>query len=290
MLRQVTLALALALASGCGSKKQEPTSLPAPSDRALLQAAYDKYLTETTSLLSPVAGWPTDRDCDAALWAGVARRAGVTEVDMLAALTPEGRPTRRPYQDCGPVSEGLAGDSGATTSSDMVLGTVLGLHAQGSVEGLTRLYDYGSSQTWVMGVPRELISRVVLKPTGIGMLAEALKDVGGEDHPLARAIPNPPLPVEADYEEHLQALSVLLQRDMGRDPGQPTTCASRLEDGLIQAVCLDLDRATQLLKDPTKYKAPSYVRAGVDHPESQQVLERVHWLLAAKLVLEASPN
>lgn len=282
-----TLALALALAlASCGSLKTEPKSLTSGEQRQELQLQYDARRQELEKTLAgQTAHWPVPADCDGALWAGVARRAGLDQVDVSQALTQEGRPTRRPGQDCGPTSEGLAGDSAATTSSDMILGIVLGLHSAKDVDSLQRLWDYGKQESWVMGVPKSLVSRVLLKPTGIGMLAEAIKSLGGREH-NERWVPNPPLPVEADYEEHLQALSVLLQRDTGRDPSGPTTCSKRQEDALIQAVCRDFSRAASLLLG--SYKSPSYVRAGVgeDKETRQDILERVHWLLAAKVTLE----
>ena len=47
-----------------------------------------------------VGGWPTDAECDGALWAGVARAAGADWVDVSAAFRPDGRPTRKPLRDC----------------------------------------------------------------------------------------------------------------------------------------------------------------------------------------------
>ena len=57
-------------------------------------------------------GWPDENDCDGALWAGEARAAGL-QVDIAAALQPDGRPTRLPNADCGKDR------SAATTSTDM---------------------------------------------------------------------------------------------------------------------------------------------------------------------------
>jgi hypothetical protein len=168
-----------------------------------------------------------------------------------------------------------------------MLGIMLGLHAAKDVDSLGRLWDYGKQESWVMGVPRNLLSRVFLKPTGVGMLAEAIWSLSGPYH-SEKMVPNPPLPVQEDYEEHLQALSVLLQRDTGRDPAGPTTCSKRQEDALIQAVCKDFSRAANLLLG--SYKSPSYVRAGAgeDKETRQTILEQVHWLLAAKVTLEGN--
>jgi hypothetical protein len=258
-----------------------PKEKDAPVDKIeQLQQKYEQVLLDTQALLQPPALWPSDTDCDGALWAGIARRAGLPS-DVASALQSDGRPTRRPNQDCGPTSEGLAGDSAATTSNDMLLGIVLGLHAQKDLESLKLLWDYGFENNWIMGVPKTLLPRVLWRPTGYSLLAQAIYRLGGPDYSV-RNTPSLILPVEKDYEEHLQALSVLLSKDLGKPIGSPYTCLIRKSDALIQAVCGEYNTAADLLLGD--YKTPSYVRAG--HLEHEAILKQVHWLIAAKVVLE----
>ncbi len=245
-----------------------------------LQQKYEQVLLDTQALLQPPALWPSDTDCDGALWAGIARRAGLPS-DVASALQSDGRPTRRPNQDCGPTSEGLAGDSAATTSSDMLLGIVLGLYAQKDLKSLKSLWDYGFENNWIMGVPKTLLPRVLWRPTGYSLLAQAIYRLGGPDYSV-RNTPPGFFPVAKDYEEHLQAISVLLNRDLGKKVGNPYTCVTRTSDAFIQAVCGNREQATDLLLGD--YIAPSYVRAG--HKEHEPALKLTHWLIAAKVVLE----
>src|ERR1043166_4915987 len=130
-MRLVLFAILLLLWS-CGRDPKVPASL-----RSELASAYQVKLEELRSqTLSHAGGWPSDIDCDAALWAGLARAGGADWVEVSSAIRDDGRPTRLPGEDCLPPR------SAATTSNDMLTGIMLGLVEAGDGPSLSRLWDY----------------------------------------------------------------------------------------------------------------------------------------------------
>lgn len=260
------LLIILVFAFSCGTK-------PKPDQQNELSKRYSESLYP----FGTFAEWPSDHDCDAMLWAGLAARAGFT-VDLSVGMTPEGRPMRRPGHDC------LPGESAATTSNDMILGLLAGLHAQRNLGLLQTLYGYGKSNSWVMGTPIHMIGRVVLKPNNISLLARTIKHLGGPSYPEWQ-IPLVYVPLsDMDYPTHLQLVSIMLARDVGEtsvlnEVIVQQTCSYNQDDALAMAVCGDFRRATELLLGDYQY--PGYVRGS-------EAYKRVHWTLAAKLVLEAN--
>jgi hypothetical protein len=222
------------------------------------------------------AKWPSDYDCDAALWAGLAARAGA-KTNINAAITYEGRTTRKPNKDCLVPSE-----SASTTSNDMILGIITGLYYKKDLASLELIFHYGLVNNWVMGSPANMVARVVLKPNNIALLARAIKQLGGHDH-QERLIPLSYLPLkDSDYPTHLQFISIALARDTGEvnylaEQVVQETCKSNDQDALAAAICGDEAKAVELLLGDYSY--PAYVRGSENY-------KLVHWLLVAKLILE----
>jgi hypothetical protein len=225
-----------------------------------------------------LAGWPSDHDCDAALWAGIARAAGADWVQVSAALDSHGRPMRRPYSDCSTPDE-----SRTTTSNDMMTGIILGLVEEQNVSALKSFWDYGYTRGWVMGYPEWFLARVYLRPNGVSLLARALHQFsnGTISYPM-RFSPVLYGPTDADYATHLILLSRLIQRKVGgpsygMDIAEQIVAARHSTDALAQALAGNSILAAKLLMND--YKAPSYVRGHENY-------ELVHWLLAARVTLD----
>jgi hypothetical protein len=242
-----------------------------------LAEAYSYKLDEFDIISSSQeAKWPSDYDCDAALWAGLAARAG-TATDIKAALDGSGRTTRKPNKDCIVPSE-----SASSTSNDMILGIITGLYYKKDLASLELIFHYGLVNNWVMGYPASMAARVVLKPNNIALLARAIKQLGGHDH-QERFIPLSYLPLkDSDYPTHLQFISIALARDTGEtnyltEQTVQATCENNDQDALAAAICGDEAKAVDLLLGDYQY--PSYVRGSTNYP-------LVHWLLVAKLILE----
>lgn len=265
---------------GCG---QAGDPVP-PSLRDKLAGQYVEKLEQLRELSEDhTAGWPSDYDCDSSLWAGIARAGGATWVDVSAGVQPDGRTTRKPLTDCGPVEAGYAGDSATTTSNDMITGLILGLLASGDVTTVHKIYSYGESNGWIMGLPKYYVSRVLLRPNGITLMARILYHLsGGQRDYTVRLAPLVYGPTDGDYESHL----TLLSRYMEQELGGPQYGASWVEnyladnfpkDALAQAVAGRYDQAAELLTGD--YDPPSYVRGSSSYP-------LVHWLFTAKIVLD----
>jgi len=225
-------------------------------------------------------GWPDAHDCDQTLWAGEARAAGAA-IDLHLAEYNPGEIHRRPEAlgECYPT------ESASTISNDMLLGYLLGTWEARDADALIRLAQYGEVHNWVMGQPLSE-PRVILSPTGQGLLGRAIEKLGGPKKSYS-ILPDPCLPVEADYERHLQVVGIYLD---GRiSGGISSICLDALNrqakdaplDALFQAArgIYDADEGSAislLLND--QYQTPSYVRGAPAY-------EIIHKLLAGRIVL-----
>ena len=250
-----------------------------PALREQLQAEYDKKLQLLREVSeSNIAGWPADNECDGALWAGLARSAGAHWIDMAAALRPDGRPTRKPLRDCVTPDE-----SHTTTSNDMITGILLGLHVGGDAGSILRLYKYGEAHNWIMGYPEDYVSRVLLRPNGITLLARSLYKLSGGK--IDYAIRHAPLvygPMVEDYEAHLALVGRYLQRRVGgptfgADVTEKILARREPSDALAQAMAGYSNISAALLLN--NYKSPHYVRG-------HESYHLVHWLFAARIALD----
>jgi hypothetical protein len=165
----------------------------------------------------------------------------------------------------------------------MITGLLLGLLASQDETTVHKIYTYGESNNWIMGYPEYYVSRVLLRPNGITLMARILYHLsGGEKDYVVRLAPLIYGPTDGDYESHL----ALLSRYMEQTLGGPQYGASWTEnyladnfpkDALAQAVAGRYDRAAELLVGD--YQSPSYVRGSASYPT-------VHWLFVAKIVLD----
>ena len=258
----------------CGAEKEVPIDT-----LAALRLEYGYKLAELKEKTeNHIAGWPSDHDCDGALWAGIARAAGAEWVDMSAALRPDGRPTRRPLRDCVVPDE-----SKASTSNDMITGTLLGLQAAGDAASVLALYRYGEEHNWIMGYPDWYVARVLLRPNGITLIARVLYQLtnGQRDYGI-RLSPVVYGPVQADYEQHLILLSRIIEQkaggpQYGMEIAEKILAKASPFDALAQGVAGNYGLAALLLTG--NYESPTYVRG-------DETYHLVHWLLAAKVVLD----
>jgi hypothetical protein len=252
---------------GCGEKPKTVKNV------AKIRAGYDSRQVP----FDQIAGWPSDHDNDGSLWSGLAARAGMA-VDVSAAIQSNGRVTRRPFKDSLVPSE-----SASSVSNDMILGVISGLLYQKKVKTLESVFNYGKVNSWVMGYPAYMVGRVVLKPNNIALLARSIGHLGGPKYQEG-LIPLIYVPLQdSDYPTHLQLVSFVVARDVGEanffnELIVQETCSYNQNDALAMAVCGNYERAADLLL--SDYQYPSYVRGS-------EAYKTVHWMLAAKLILEA---
>jgi hypothetical protein len=263
----------------CG-REDTPIEL---SLRDKLAAEYASKLGELRDLSREhISGWPSDHDCDSALWAGIARAAGADWVEVDAGVRPNGRTTRRPLRDCV-----IPDESATSTSNDMITGLLLGALAAKDEPTIYKIYKYGEENNWVMGYPETYISRVLLRPNGITLMARILYGLsGGERDYTIRLAPMVYGPTDGDYESHLALLSRYMEQELGgpqygAEWTEKYLAANFPKDALARAVNGDYAAAAKLLTGD--YQSPSYVRG---HPS----YSLVHWLFVARVILDRSPN
>ena len=221
-----------------------------------------------------VGHWPSDKDCDGALWAGIVRAGGLA-VDIGMALTSEGRPTRRPLKDCGPANLGYPGDSAGTTSTDMMLGIIIGLFADNDLAGLQKMSAYAAAHGGIMGFPAENIAISLIKPGTSVHLARAIHALGGPASPWD-SVPQIYTPPAHDYELHLELLSMYETAAAGARLNFEETQALIYEanhnpnDALAQALLGRKAEAAKMLLDPN-WQVPHYVRG----PETADIVHRL---------------
>lgn len=274
------LALLVTLQLGCSHRDAKPAQ---PSDLvAKLRGKYAGWLAELKTSADQPSGWPSATDCDGTLWAGEAAAGGLT-LNLGLAEAPAGMIHRRPVTagECFPDA------SASTISQDMLMGYMLGSYATRDLGALERLADYGEHHNWVMGEPFPAEPRVVLEPSGQGILGRAIEKLGGPAKAYS-LLPIVCLPVAADYEHHLQTLGIFLNGDVAGGT-VPQSCYERLRanagaapaDGLLAAVygiySGDEAPALELLTGDT-YTCPGYVRGAATYC-------LVHEIFAAKTIL-----
>lgn len=242
---------------GCGRFPGVPA--PDPLRRAALEQA------ERDERAAAPAGWPSDSDCDLALWAGEARSAGLTDVVMWHALSPEGRPLRKERMDCGPAPWG-SGDSAATTSTDMQLGIIEGLLADRDLPALTLLESYVDAHGGWAGFPDDLAHAPLtyMKPGTRALLAKAIRSLGGSPKGVWAYEPIPHATPGTDSDLHILLVSLAAERQAGAwgplaQAAASDACIRNPTDAAAQAVCGHADLASELVLSPT-WEPPSYVR------------------------------
>jgi len=278
--RQI-LAICLLLL-GCGTRgtAKSETSLPV-SD---LRAAQAETLSQLSGASDPSSGWPSASDCDGALWAGEAAFAGASSVNIALALQPDGRPTREPGHDCPPP--GAPGGASHTTSTDMQLGTILGLYGARDAASLELLQSYTEDNGGIVGTPDAVVTDlayVEMKPGQRSLMAMAVWQLGGSPAEPWLHTPIVYGPPQNDSSLHLALLSLAGERELGSFGEADQLVADSLlvgasGDALAQAVAGNSSTAAALILSPS-YSPPSYVRG------SLPAYAYVHKLLVLHILL-----
>lgn len=196
----------------CSGKLHEAKS---SSDPRTLQLEGRVKAKKSAPLLDSETGWPSVVDCDATLWAGLARMSSLEVVRLELAVAYNGRVQRRPGEPCWNEQDGDVG-SKSECSNDMILGYMGGMWRAGNLAALQKLADYGEKNKWVMCEPfPEMASRVVLKTNQIGLLGRMIYALSnGRDDRVYRRLFAKYVAVVEDYEKHIQALGILLQGEV----------------------------------------------------------------------------
>jgi hypothetical protein len=164
----------------------------------------------------------------------------------------------------------------------MMTGLILGLYSDGDLTSLRKLRGYADRNALVMGFPKTLVARSVMKPGTRSLLSRAIQKLGGQKDgwKYLDQIYTPPL---QDYELHLSLLTLLLEEKLGT-MNDTKRAVLDLEASLNpqDAFCLALagqhQKAADLLRNPG-WTPPGYVRG----PELAGL---VHKLLVIQYILD----
>ncbi len=306
---------------GCNYVNGDRKEASEPQQNARVEELRTARVSKMAELqtLVDADGYPGRTDCDLTLWVGEAKFAGVA-VNLDLVEYKDGEVHRRPSPSCwvGGKDEGAQ----STVSNDMLAGYMLGRWSEQNLGAFQRLAKAGEAKTvylpvpgWVMGEPYpSMASRVVLRPSGVGLVGRALYALtGGQDDRSYRKW-QPLYGPGEDYERHVQAVAILTDGYVSealRKGSLDAVAADRAPTGtdlalldvtmneldalryfvvaepdnyFFQAVygryTSDMSPAVDLLLDPGT-PVPSYVRGA-----HQRAYELIHWLAAAQVVLE----
>lgn len=309
---------------GCSYVNGDRQETAEPSENPRVTELRDAVTLKRAELepLLDADGYPVGRtDCDLTLWVGEARFAGVA-VNLNFVEYAPGFIIRRPTP-CWTPEQGDIG-SKSTGSNDMLAGYMLGRWKERDAGAFQRLAALGEKNRvffpipgWKMGDPYpDMASRVVMRPTGIGLVGRAIYALtGGADDRSYRKW-QPLYGPGTDSERHVQAVGILTDglvmealRTGGLDaeadeppPGNELKTDVTLNelDALEHYVSVEPDnyffhavlarytgdtsRAVDLLLDDAT-PVPTYVRGA-----HQRAYELIHWLAAAQVVLELFGN
>jgi len=264
----------------CSNKKPHTEPLDAETVLRLKSLRSDllaEYYDHTSAFKG---GWPSDHDCDSALWAGEGRAADIYDIDISLALQSDGRPTRLPGKDC-PLDQ-----TSATTSTDMQLGTVIGLFAAKDLDGLRAMSHYADVHNGIMGMPADKVSLTLMKPGIKAHLAKAIHNLGGPSS-VWENFPQVYTPPQSDYQLHLEMLSIyqILVTHQNIDDMTAKTLSKEASnnpsDALVQAVAGNSVVAASLILN-LSYQLPIYVRGPMGAPY-------VHKLFVLHVLLRSYP-
>ncbi len=280
-----------------------------PNDKiSALKKRYEEKYQEAKEKFDKKTGWPSARDCDGTLWAGLAKASRADFVRLELAEYDAGEIHRRPESS----GECYPGESASTVSRDMLLGYLFGAWRTGEKNSVRRLRSYGEAHAWIMGRPAERIGEVLLTGNMIGLLGRmsCKMEVGC---PVYSKIPPLYTKASQDYVKHLTVLFILLQGEVhdgvvvsydptvSQDyPGEVvTTDITKDEKKILEQLHEEdpsdalmsaayhlyddgvFDEAIDLLLGDYVY--PTYVRA--EHVDETENYRRVHWLFTAELIL-----
>lgn len=251
--------LGLALLLGCGESGIIKSKQPQATAKQRLAAKYSANKAK-------LSGWPSRTDCDATLWAGLARAGGVN-LDITASKAKTGQWFRRPSKDCYST-----GSSRSDFSNDMAVGVIL----SASVNDLKHWFSWVRRNDYRMGEGDP--GAAVMKPNVLGVLGRRI------NANLAPRLPY--FPNKKDYVRHIQMLMIFIDgKSTGHITESELKLLQRYDDGkdyLLSAIIArytgKYDKVINLLL--AEGSPPTYVRG--DEPERYRL---AHWLFAASIVL-----
>lgn len=207
---------------GCGYfETHDETEPTAVTELEELKLKVPEVKAEYLAVADSDFHWPDPLDCDGVLWAGVARGAGVKEVQIEMADYLDGRVGRRPRlaPPCWTKQGGNQG-SRSETSADMAQGRVIAFWRDRDLGGIQKFAAYGEAHRieilglpgWVLGEPYpDEQERVVLRSGMLGIVGRIIEVLsGGADLRSYRSTPSLYGVGGEDYQEALTVRGIIL--------------------------------------------------------------------------------
>jgi hypothetical protein len=276
---------------------KKPDPLPEPKDNAriaILRGKYEAKLNQAKEAFDKTTGWPEINDCDALLWAGLARAGGLESVKLdYGEYDSAGELQRRPYEPCW--KNGVDQGAKSTVSRDMVIGYLWGRWVEKNTDAVQRFADRSASKNWVIGEPYpERIGEVLLTNNLIGLLGRMTCEMN-KKCPEWRKLGPVNSKSGDDYVQHLTVLYVLLDAKVWNGLGVKRGLSDNLDilqwhaerkpkDALFQATYHafkdgDFNSSLDLILSDA-YEYPTYIRGSGNY-------QFVHWLFVARFILDS---
>lgn len=212
-MKTISHILVISLLLSCSSwEKDNDAQEPSSPKLAELEKKFDLYMTLTQEMVDEFGfkmPEPHYREgvghssCDSLLITGLFCAVG-GEVDIYTAED-NGRWYRTAHKQCFPNY------SRSSISSDMHTGLFACLWKKQDLDAFERIADYGLDHRWRFGDYHEGdidgLVRVLMSPSMIGVLYQAIEKLGGETSPR-RLYPQVYANVDG-FERHLQVISIL---------------------------------------------------------------------------------
>lgn len=221
MYRYLVLLLSLLLfpLTACGRRREAARETSTPLDE----------LRERRALYAALAprGWDVSQECDALLFVSLAQVGLGSPGDVELAESEPGKWNRKQ----GPT---FASSCSSDISRDMFMGLFVWIWEFKRLDVAERIWDYGSANNWKMGEERNFadhFDRVYMRPGTIGLLAELIYKLGGENHWERSLLTVNPLSTEPGFTSHLSLLSLHLLGEMhgGLTAGELGTLSTILQ-------------------------------------------------------------
>lgn len=177
---------------------------------ASLESVQQLYLQEASGYQTDSHGFIYTDECDSLLFSSLYAISRGQEFDILAARDSEGAWHRRPAMDCH------LQENGSSISRDMLVGVMAYSLYFHRLDILEDMWQYGNNHNWKMGIDQRLFdTRTILTPNLGGLLARAIKHLGGSNHLESRF---PPVYTSTPgFESHLTLLQIWMEGRIARE-------------------------------------------------------------------------
>lgn len=188
--------------TACGRKRSPARETHTSLQELVAKRAYYRQLAPHN--------WDVSSECDALLFVALTQVGLGEQGDVGAAESEPGKWNRKQ----GPE---FADECSSDISRDMFAGLFTWIWEFKRLDVAQALWNYGVQNNWKMGEERnfeEHFDRVYFRPGTVGMLAELIYSLGGENHWERSLLTVTPQSTEPGFQSHLTMLTLYLLGEM----------------------------------------------------------------------------